>query len=57
MRKITEERFCEVYMLKSFRNEANDSVYKSYIDKISDERKAEIKDYVIDKLNISKERV
>jgi hypothetical protein len=57
MRKIAEERFCELYMLKSFRNQANDSVYKSYIDKISDTRKSEIKDYVISKLNISKERV
>lgn len=44
-------------MLKSFRNEANDSVYKSYIDKVSDKRKTEIKDYVTNKLNISKERV
>ena len=31
--------------------------FRSYIDKISEERKAEIKEYVINKLNISKERV
>lgn len=54
---VYQRYLCEIYMLKSFRNEANDSVYKSYIDKISDTRKAEIKDYVISKLNISKERV
>ena len=54
---VYQRYLCEIYMLKSYRNEANDSVYKSYIDKISDERKAEIKDYVINKLNISKERV
>ena len=54
---VYQRYLCEIYMLKSYRNKANDSVYKSYIDKISDERKAEIKDYVINKLNISKERV
>lgn len=54
---VYQRYLCEMLMLKSFRNGANDSVYKSYIDKVSDERKAEIKDYVTNKLNISKERV
>ena len=54
---VYQRYLCEKLVLKNFRNEANDALYNSYIDKISEERKAEIKEYVINKLNISKERV
>ena len=54
---VYQRYLCEKLVLKNFRNEANDALYNSYIDKISEKRKAEIKEYVINKLNISKERV
>lgn len=54
---VYQRYLCEKLVLKNFRNKSNDALYNSYIDKISEERKAEIKEYVINKLNISKERV
>lgn len=54
---VLQRYICEKYFLESFRNEANDSAYKTHIDNITDLQKEEVINYVCTKLNISKERV
>lgn len=54
---VYQRYLCEKILLKNFRNEANDIEYQNHIIKISDDRKKEIEDYVINKLNTLKEGV
>ena len=54
---VYQRYILEKYFLKEYRNTANDELFLEYISKLSNAEKREIKDYLISKLNISKDRV
>lgn len=54
---VYQRYLLELLLLKEFRNEANDSVYFESINKLSNEQKEVIKEYVLSKINMLKNRV
>lgn len=54
---IYQRYILEKYFLKEYRNTANDKLFTEYISKLSYTEKIEIKNYLISKLNMSKDRV
>lgn len=54
---VYQRYILEKYFLKEYRNTANDKLFLEYISKLSNIEKQEIKNYLIFKLNISKDRV